>query len=137
MNRELIVQQFVRLLENQTTQKFGKVTRDPVITTELPRTAFPTASIETVQEDITDLAFGNVRESIMQIAVTVTVSGVNRDTQRNLISIATESTIMADRTLGGLARDCALITIQTETTGQAEPILSFTMLWQVEYCYSI
>jgi hypothetical protein len=137
MSREAIVAEFVDKLKSQRTVKFGKIQRDPIIPEELPKTGFPAVYVETSDTDIIDLSFGNNRDAVMEIALVTYVAGKERDKQRNALIGATEATIMADRSLSGKARDCALTRIESVTTGEAEPYASCRMVFTVKYCYSL
>ena len=59
MSRENIVSEFVRVLKAMNTVKLGVVQRDPIIISELPKTAFPAVYVETVEEDRENLAMGH------------------------------------------------------------------------------
>ena len=50
-NRESICAEIVRVFKKQRTVKFGRVVRDPIVPTELPRTAFPAVYVESSDED--------------------------------------------------------------------------------------
>lgn len=137
MNREDIVAEIYARLQKQKSVKLGKISRDPIVPEELPKTGFPAAYIETTDEDILDTAFGGLREAAMLCNVVLFVSGANRDKQRNVAVSAIERTLMADRTLDGKCRDIALTRIETISIGEAAPYASFRLVFTVQYCYNL
>ena len=137
MSRETIVAEIVSALKAQRSVKLGKVQRDPIIPEELPKTGFPAVYVETSNADITDISMGGLRESVMEVTLVGYVAGKERDAQRNALISACEATLMADRTLAGTAKDCALTRIESVTTGEAEPYASCRMVYTVSYCYTI
>ena len=137
MSRETIVAEIVSALKAQRSVKLGKVQRDPVIPEELPKTGFPAVYVETSNADISDISMGGLREAVMEVTLVGYVAGKERDAQRNALISACEATLMADRTLSGTAKDCALTRIESVTTGEAEPYASCRMVYTVSYCYTI
>ena len=75
MSRETICAEIVTLFKKQRSVKFGRVVRDPVVPSELPRTAFPCVYVESSDEDIEDIAFAGVREGVMEVAIVLLISG--------------------------------------------------------------
>lgn len=137
MSRETIIAEVFDLLKAQKSVKFGRVSRDPIDPNELAKTSFPAAYITTTNEDITDLSFTKLRQGIMEVAITLFVGGANRDTQRNLAVEAVEKTLMADRTLGGVAEDCMLTSVETITVGEGKPYASYRVVFTIQHCYTL
>lgn len=139
MSRESIVSEFVSTLKSMNTIKLGVVQRDPIIVSELPKTAFPAVYVETVSEDRENLTMGAIRtrRSMMEIDCVVVVGGTQRDKQRNLVVDAIESHLALDKTLGGTAKDCSLTTIELVQIGESEPYASCRMIFSIEYYYNI
>lgn len=137
MSRETIIAEVFDLLKAQKSVKFGRVSRDPIDPSELAKTSFPAAYITTTNEDITDLSFTKLRQGIMEVAITLFVGGANRDTQRNLAVEAVEKTLMADRTLGGVAEDCMLTSVETITVGEGKPYASYRVVFTIQHCYTL
>jgi len=137
MNRENIVAKVYDLLKGQRSVKLGKVERDPLIPSELSKTAFPAAYIETTDEDIETVTSDGLRNASMLCNVVLSVSGANRDKQRNIAVTAIENTLMADRTLAGNCRDIQLIRVETIEIGEASPFASFRLVFEIQYCYKI
>lgn len=137
MSRETIIAEVFDLLKAQKSVKFGRVSRDPIDPSELAKTSFPAAYITTTNEDITDLSFSKLRQGIMEVAITLFVGGANRDTQRNLAVEAVEKTLMADRTLGGVAEDCMLTSVETITVGEGKPYASYRVVFTIQHCYTL
>lgn len=137
MSRETIIAEVFDLLKAQKSVKFGRVSRDPIDPNELAKTSFPAAYITTTNEDITDLSFSKLRQGIMEVAITLFVGGANRDTQRNLAVEAVEKTLMADRTLGGVAEDCMLTSVETITVGEGKPYASYRVVFTIQHCYTL
>ena len=61
MAREDIVKQFVTELKAMKTVKLGRVQRDPIIISELPKTGFPAVYVETTDEDRENITMGPTR----------------------------------------------------------------------------
>jgi len=61
MSRETIVSEFVKQLKSMNTVKLGVVQRDPIIISELPKTAFPAVYVETVDENRINMHMGATR----------------------------------------------------------------------------
>lgn len=137
MKREDIVSTIYDLLKAQRSVKLGKVSRDPIVPEELPKTGFPAAYIETSDELFEEMAAGGLRESTLSVEIVIYVSGANRDKQRNVVIQAIESTLMEDRTLGGNCRDCSLVGIETIIVGEGEPYASCRLVFEIKYCYTI
>lgn len=137
MNREAIVAEIYALLKEQKSVKLGRVSRDPVVPEELPKTGFPAAYIETTDEDIEDIAAGGLRQASMLCEIVLFVSGSDRDKQRNIAVSAIEQTLMADRTLDGKCKDIALTRIETLFVGESAPYASFRLTFTVDYCYNL
>lgn len=139
--REQITSKITELLKAQRSVKFGKVQRDPIIPNELPKSAFPAVYVETTNEDIADITMyagaSPMRQGIMQISAIIIVGGKERDTQRNIAVEATEATLMADRTLGGIVQDCRLSRVESVAIGESAPFASCRMIFTVEYCYTV
>ena len=123
MSRENIVSEFVSTLKSMNTIKLGVVQRDPIIVSELPKTAFPAVYVETVSEDRENLTMGatRTRRSMMEIDCVIVVGGKERDKQRNLVVDAIESQL-------------ALELVQI---GESEPYASCRMIFSIEYHYDI
>lgn len=142
MNRETVVEEFVRQLKESKTVKLGVVQRDPIIISELPKTGFPAAYVETVTEDITDIVMSTAdnkrtRESIMEISCVIVVSGKERDRQRNIVVQNIEEHLAQDKTLDGNAKDCTLTRIELVEIGEEGPYASCRAIFTVKYCYEI
>ena len=137
MSRETIITEVFDLLKAQKSVKFGRVSRDPINPEEIAKTAFPAAYITTTNEDITDLSFSKLRQGIMEVEITLFVGGANRDTQRNIAVEAVEKTLMADRTLGGVAEDCMLTSVDTITVGEGKPYASYRVVFTIQHCYTL
>lgn len=137
--RESICVALVDLFKKQTTVKFGRVVRDPIIPEELPRTAFPAVYIEASDEDREDIAFGvkHLREGVMEVDCVVVISGKKRNTQLNVAIKAMEDTVNVDRTLGGKAKDCSLTRIEQLEAGDMSPYSSSRVVFTVSYVYTI
>jgi hypothetical protein len=134
MSREDILAEIYSILNAENTLK--KVRRDPIIPTELAKTAFPAVYIETANETIEEEAIG-LMLSHMEVNIVIYVSGVNRDTKRNNIATTVESKLMLDRTLGGNAKNITLSRIETINPGEATPFASYRLIFDVEYCYTL
>ena len=137
MSRETICAEIVTLFKKQRSVKFGRVVRDPVVPSELPRTAFPCVYVESSDEDIEDIAFAGVREGVMEVAIVLLISGKKRNTQLNVAIEAMENTINEDRTLGGKAIDCSLTRIEQLEAGDMSPFSSSRVVFTVSYVYTI
>jgi len=138
MSRENIVSEFVKQLKSMNTVKLGVVQRDPIIISELPKTAFPAVYVETVDETRTNMTMGitRLRQSIMEIACVIVVGGHERDKQRNLVIDAIETHLSLDKTLDGNAKDCTLTQIELVEVGETEPYASCRAVFTVEYYYN-
>lgn len=138
MSRETIVSEFVKQLKSMNTVKLGVVQRDPIIISELPKTAFPAVYVETVDENRINMHMGRtrLRQSIMEISCVVVVGGHERDKQRNLVIDAIEAHISLDKSLDGNAKDCTLTTIELVELGESEPYASARAIFTVEYYYN-
>lgn len=136
-NRESICAEIVRVFKKQRTVKFGRVVRDPIVPTELPRTAFPAVYVESSDEDIEDIAFGGLREGVMEVACVIVISGKDRNTQLNVAIKAMEDSINADRTLDSKAKDCSLTRIEQLEAGDMSPYSSSKVVFTVSYVYTI
>ncbi len=134
MNREDIVSKIYSILKAENTIK--QVKRDPIIPTELAKTAFPAVYIETSNETIEDLT-SSMREAVMEVNIVMYISGKNRDTIRNNVAATIESKLMEDRTLGGNAQDIQLSKIETINIGEASPFASVRLVFDVQYCYTL
>jgi hypothetical protein len=138
-DRESICAEIVSLFKKQRSVKFGRVVRDPIVPTELPRTAFPAVYIESSDEDIEDIAFSEsvMREGTMEVACVVVIAGKNRNTQLNVAIKAMEDSINADRTLDAKAMDCSLTRIEQLEAGDMSPFSSSRVVFTVSYVYTI
>lgn len=139
MSRESIVDEFVHKLKSMNIIKLGKVQRDPIVPSELPKTAFPAVYVETAEEDRQDITMGvtRLRESIMLLACVIVVGGKDRDRQRNVVVDGIEKTIAADKTLNGNAKDCVLTRVELVEIGETEPYASCRAIFTIKYCYEL
>lgn len=139
--REQITSKIVALLKAQRSVRFGRVQRDPIIPSELPKTAFPAIYVETTDEDIEDISMYSqsqpIRHGVMEVAVVLIVGGKERDTQKNIAIQATEQTLMTDRKLGELVEDCRLTRVESVVIGESAPFTTCRMIFTIEYCYTI
>jgi hypothetical protein len=139
--RELIAQNIVSTLKNQTTYRFGLVTREPQRDIEdLAKTSFPCAVIESANETREDISQGGTditRMSDAEYSIMVYVMSGRRDldTQRNEIIQAVEELLDADRTRGGNALFTELIAVESDDGAQS-PIVSMRLTVLVRYCYT-
>lgn len=139
--RELIAQNIVETLKNQTTYKFGMITREPQQDIEgLARTAFPCAVIESASEtrqDITQGASGILRESLADYSIMVYVMAGKRDldTKRNEIIEVIEELLDEDRTRGGLALYTELISVEAQDIVD-QPFATMRLVVRVTYHYT-
>jgi hypothetical protein len=132
--RENIVEAIADLLKQQRTVKLGRVERDPIIVSELPKTAYPAAYVESVTEEIEHLS-ATQRRAIMEVSVVVVIAGKERDTQKNIVVTACENTIHENYRLGGLVMDCRLSRVVPVSVGESAPFTGCRMIFTVEYCY--
>lgn len=139
--REQITSKIVELLKNQRSVKFGRVQRDPIIPSELPKTAFPAIYVETTDEDIEDITMYSgsqpVRHGVMEVNVVMVIGGKERDTQKNIAIQATEQTLMTDRKLDNTVEDCRLTRVESVVIGESAPFTTCRMVFTCEYCYTI
>ena len=122
--------------------KLGKVERDPIILSELPKTAWPAVFVETTDEDIEDITMGNLgseitRFSNLEVAIVVAVGGLQRDTQRNVVIEGIEKKLCEDRSLNNTAQDIRLTRVETIETGESAPFASCRLIFTIEYCYTL
>jgi len=138
--RELIAQNIVSVLKNQTEFKFGRVTREPMTElTNMAKTAFPCVVIEGVSEqrqDITQGGAGILRQSEAEYSIYVyaMAGGKNQDTERNAVIEAVETLLDRDRTRGAHAIDTELINIDVQELAQ-QPYVTIRLVIRVTYHY--
>lgn len=137
--RESIADWFVTTLKNQTDFRVGKVTRDPGIAIpDLAKTAFPAALVESTNENREDITQGGpsiLRQSTMEVQMSVWFQGTLVDTQRNEFIDQIEALYDADRTCGGVAMDLQLVRVEVTDTTEAAPYIKMILIWQVQYLY--
>lgn len=134
--REDIVQKMFELISGQRTAKLGVVSRDPIITTELPRTGFPCVHIEATNEDRLPLSNG-MYESEFETELVISVNGKERDKQRNVVMAAIEKTLMEDTDLQALVSEMYISRIENIEVGEGAPHASIRMTVFSRYCYTI
>jgi dihydroxyacetone kinase-like predicted kinase len=139
--RELIAQNLIDTLKNQTTYKFGLVTREPQQDIEgLAKTAFPCVVIESAsesREDITQGATGIVRQSLADYSMIVYVMAGKRDldTKRNEMIEVIEELLDADRSRGGQALYTELISVEAQDLLD-QPFATMRLVVRVTYHYT-
>ena len=136
-SRENICAEIFTLFKAQRSVKFGRVVRDPIVPSEIPKTAFPCIYVESSNEDIEDIANAGMRQGVMEVAIVLTIMGKDRNTQLNVAIQAMEDTINTDRTLSGKAEDCSLTRIEALETGDMSPFSSSKIVFTCSYVYTI
>lgn len=138
--RERIAEWFVSTLKNQTGFRVGTVTRDPGVSIpDLARTAFPAVVVESTNENREDITQGRltiVRQSAMEVQMSVWFQGKPIDSQRNEFIEAMESLYDSDRTCGGNALDLQLVRVEVTDTTEAAPYVKMVLVWNVQYVYT-
>jgi hypothetical protein len=139
--RELIAQNLVDTLKNQTTYKFGLITREPQADIEgLAKTSFPCVIIESASETREDITQGNrsiTRSSDCDYSIRVYVAAGRKqlDTLRNELIEAVEDLLDEDRTRGGVAYDTELVSVETDEIVD-QPYASMRLVVRVRYHYT-
>lgn len=138
--RESIADWFVTTLKGQTGFRVGTVTREPGINIpDLAKTAFPAVLIESsneTREDITQGGASIVRQSTMDVQMSIWFQNKPNDTVRNDFIEALEALYDADRSCGGYAMDLQLIRVEVTDVTEAAPYYKMVVIWQVQYVYT-
>ena len=137
MAREDIVSQIETFLKEMKAPKLGRVQRDPIIPTELPKTAFPAVYIETTDEDIEDITLDSLRRGEMLVNVVAVIGGKERDRQRNILVDAVETKLLADRTVNNTATHIALTGVESVQLGESAPYATIRMVFTVKHHYKL
>lgn len=138
--RESISDWFVTQVKGQTDFRVGTVTREPGINIpDLAKTAFPAVLIESANENREDITQGRlaiVRQSTMDVQMTIWFQSKPNDTVRNDFIELLETLYDADRTCGGYAMDLQLVRVEVTDTTEAAPYYKMALIWQVQYVYT-
>lgn len=138
--RENIAEWFVTTLKNQTGFRVGTVTRDPGVSIpDLARTAFPAVLVESTNENRQDITQGGlaiVRQSQMEVQMSVWFQGKPIDSMRNEFIDGIETLYDADRSCGGNALDLQLVRVEVTDTTEAAPYVKMVLVWNVDYVYT-
>lgn len=138
--RESIADWFVTSLKDQRDFRVGTVTREPGVNIgELAKTAFPAVLIESsneVREDITQGGLSIVRQSTMDVQMTIWFQNKPNDKVRNDFIEVLEALYDADRSCGGDAMDLQLIRVEVTDVSEAAPYYKMVLIWQVQYVYT-
>jgi hypothetical protein len=138
--RESISDWFVTQVKSQTDFRVGTVTREPGINIpDLAKTAFPAVLIESTnetREDITQGRLSIVRQSTMDVQMTIWFQNKPNDSVRNDFIDQLETLYDADRTCGGHAMDLQLVRVEVTDTTEAAPYYKMAVIWQVQYVYT-
>jgi hypothetical protein len=134
--REDITAKIHELLKAQRTAKLGVVSRDPIVPEELPRTGFPSVHVESSDEE-RELSSANMQEVTMETNLVVTVNGKDRDTQRNIIVDAIETTINGSSELSDLVTDIRVSRLENIINGEAAPYSSIRVVLESRYCINL
>jgi hypothetical protein len=138
--RESIADWFVTTLKNQTDFRVGTVTREPGINIpDLAKTAFPAVLIESsneTREDITQGGPNILRQSTMDVQMSIWFQNKPNDTTRNDFIEALESLYDTDRSCGGNAMDLQLVRVEVTDVTEAAPYYKMAVIWQAQYVYT-
>lgn len=138
--RELIVQNIMETLRDQTVVQLNHITRDPGFSLpDLANTAFPAVLVQSGNESRNSITQGGssaTRECVMEVVITVwTNSLVSVDTLHNQLLDSIETVLEVSATRGGNALDTELVSTITGT-GDTAPYQSFTMVFEIPYLYT-
>ena len=137
--RESIADWFVTEVKGQTAFRVGTVTREPGINIpDLAKTAFPAVLIESTnetREDITQGGLSIVRQSTMDVEMTIWFQSKPNDSLRNEFIDALETLYDADRTCDGVAMDLQLTRVDVTDVTESAPFYKMALTWQVQYMY--
>jgi hypothetical protein len=137
--RESISDWFVTELKGQTDFRVGTVTREPGINIpDLAKTAFPAVLIESANETREDATQGRlsiVRQSTMDVQMTIWFQNKPNDTVRNDFIELLEALYDADRSCGGVAMDLQLVRVEVTDVTESAPYYKMALIWQVQYMY--
>jgi hypothetical protein len=136
--RELSVAAVVEKIDS--IRKIKKVAREPMVLEEMAVTNFPCVIVESTNEQRNNNSFGMgraVRNSILDVVVTLNVAGANRDAQRNEFIAAIEHAVTLDTSLSGVATDTQLTLVETFPIESARPYATARLTFQIQYCYNL
>ena len=137
--RESIADWFVTEVKGQTAFRVGTVTREPGINIpDLAKTAFPAVLIESTnetREDITQGGLSIVRQSTMDVEMTIWFQSKPNDSLRTEFIDALETLYDADRSCGGVAMDVQLTRVDVTDVTESAPFYKMALTWQVQYMY--
>jgi hypothetical protein len=112
-----------------------KVTREPVVISDLAVTSMPLVFVQSANELRSDIST-TTRSGVIEFIVHVYITGNSRDSERNEILEIIDTAISADPTRGGVAMDSYITVIRQITSGEAAPYASMAITIECEYCYT-
>lgn len=138
--RELIVQNIMETLRDQTVVRLNHITRDPGFElADLANTAFPAVLVQSGNEtrnSITQNGPGATREAVMEVNITVWTNSLkSADTLHNNLIADIETVLEVDPTRNSISEDTELVSVITGT-GDVAPYQSFTMVFEIPYLYT-
>lgn len=138
--RELIVQNIMETLRDQTVVRLNHITRDPGFElADLANTAFPAVLVQSGNDSrnsITQNGLNAVRQAVMEVSITVWTNTLKSvDTVHNNLMADIETVLEVDPTRNRLTEDTELVSVITGT-GDVAPYQSFTMVFEIPYLYT-
>lgn len=135
--RELILQDIVDTIKNNTVVSIPTVRRDPTDLNNMAKTAFPCVFVESSNEVRSDITMmSSTRQATLEVYMNVWIYGVNQDQRRNELIDQLEQIMDEDRTRGGQALNTQLTRVEYRELAEAEPYASMRLVWTFDYVYT-
>lgn len=133
--REEIAKNIVTTLAAMTSPRLGRVTREPIVISELSRQALPAVFVESADETREQLTMGLGRIGTINYNLDILVTSDTRDTDRNRLVEAIEEALEVDVRRGGNALDGEVTVVEVIDPGEAVPYATMRVVYQVQYRY--